>query len=64
MSVRRRMPSECLLNELHSEDLNDWSVNDIVRYKCARLVSCDVKSTFSQYSHCSVVTDIDLRTTA
>jgi hypothetical protein len=32
-----------------SEDLNDLSVSDTVCYKYARLVSCDVEHTFSQY---------------
>jgi hypothetical protein len=32
-----------------SEDLKDLSVSDIVCYKYARLVSCDVERIFSQH---------------
>jgi hypothetical protein len=30
-----------------SEDVKDLSLSDIVCYKCARLLSCDVEQTFS-----------------
>jgi hypothetical protein len=42
----------CVLEEedqVDFEDLKDLSVNDIECYKYARLVSCDVERTFSQY---------------
>jgi hypothetical protein len=32
-----------------SEDLKDFSVSDIVCYKYARLISCDVECTFCQH---------------
>jgi hypothetical protein len=36
-------------DQVDFEDLKDLSVGDIERYKYARLVSCDVEGTFSQY---------------
>jgi hypothetical protein len=36
-------------DEVDFEDLKDLSVSDIEHYKYARLVSCDVERTFSQY---------------
>jgi hypothetical protein len=36
-------------DQVEFEDLKDVSVSDIERYKYARLVSCDVERTFSQY---------------
>jgi hypothetical protein len=34
---------------VNSEDLKDLSVSDIVCYKHAKLVSCELEHTFSQY---------------
>jgi hypothetical protein len=42
----------CVLEEeflIDFEDLKDLNVSDIVGYKYARLVSCNVERTFSQY---------------
>jgi hypothetical protein len=36
-------------DQVDFEDLKDLSVSDIERYMYARLVSCDVECTFSQY---------------
>ena len=32
-----------------TDDLRDFSVSDIVCYKHARVISCDVECTFCQY---------------
>lgn len=42
----------CLLKVgyvVHSEDLNDFSVSDIMCYKYANLLSCDMERQFPRY---------------
>jgi hypothetical protein len=46
------------------EDLKDLSVSDIECYKYARLMSCDVESTFLSTNNSSIITDTDLRCTS
>jgi hypothetical protein len=45
-----------------SEDLKDLSVKDIVCYKYARLVSCDVELYFLNTNHSSLIPNTQYRT--